>query len=71
MTTPTSWYRDRHVREAEHEENGGVENDVSLLSVLTHNTHVDCMTLRDPLEQHRHALVADVRIRTGALLPKR
>jgi hypothetical protein len=42
-----------------------------LLSVVTYRTHVDSMALREPREQHRHALVADVRIWTGALLAKR
>ncbi len=68
---PGQLIRDYHVREGEHEEDDGVENDVSLLGVLTHSTDVDGMTLRDPHEQHRHALVADVCIWTGALQPKR
>src|SRR4051794_28388299 len=66
--SPDEVVRDHDVRKGEHEKDGGVKNNVSLPRVLTHGTHVDSMALRDPGEQHRHALVADVRIWTGALL---
>ena len=62
---PDQLVRDYHVREGEHEEDDDIKNDVSLLGVITHRTDVDGMTLRDPHEQHRHALVADVCIWTG------
>ena len=68
---PDQLVRDHHVGKGEQQEDSGVKDDVSLPGVLPHRTHVDSVALREPREQHRHALVADVRIWTGALPPKR
>ena len=48
---PDQLVRDYHVREDEHEKDDDIENDVSLLGVLTHRTDVDGMTLRDPASE--------------------
>jgi hypothetical protein len=68
---PDQLVRDEHVGEGERQEDSGVKDDVSLLGVLTYRTHVDSVELREPREQHRHALVLGVRIWTGALPPER
>ena len=70
VAAPTSSYT-IITSEGEHEEDDGVENDVSLLGVLAHSTHVDSMTLE---ESSRIASSCTGRGRLhmdGALLPKR